>query len=289
MISWWLANRSTRSTSSGRAARSPRSSRSSRADRDVLPSAAPFDGIWEEIDRLIENKARRFGPLWEEMKTNARAASGPISQPAARSTGAVANPGPDPGVTLLIEQLRQYATGHPGQVQLPPRRPQRRFGRARRGAAPAREPRAVRRVDAADGWRDPGRGVRADRPAPLERAGWTVRDLRPDRRRRDADQCPGPPVTLYHKSLLYLVARSLERDGPYGGTRAGTRSPRSRWSACPSTSDDPQASATARPGRSVDLIGGQGSTVIGPNHEPAAARPLRRAPATESSTTTRTR
>ena len=110
MISWWLANRIYPVHivwESG--ALSTILSFLKGTIGDALPFGGPFDGIWEAIDRLIENKARRFGPLWEEMKTNARDASGTLSQPAAAIDWNRRDPGPDPGVTLLVEQLSKYA------------------------------------------------------------------------------------------------------------------------------------------------------------------------------------
>ncbi len=223
MISWWLANRVYPVHivwESG--ALSTILSFLKGTIGDVLPFGGPFDGIWEAIDRLIENKARRFGPLWEEMKTNARAASGPLSQPAASIDWNRRDPGPDPGVTLLVEQLSQYAKSHPGQV---------RFHLVGHSAGSVVLAAALRRLGAA-GLSAESMQLMGGAITVEEFAQTVLPTLRNGRLKRfatfdltdaaeDADQCPGPPVALYHKSLLYLVARSLERDGPYGRDASG--------------------------------------------------------------------
>jgi hypothetical protein len=272
MISWWLANRVYPVHivwESG--ALSTILSFLKGLVGDVLPFGGPFDGLWEGIDRFIENKGRRFGPLWEEMKTNARDASGPLTQPAAAIDWNRRDPGPNPGVTLLVEQLSQYAKAHPGQV---------RFHLVGHSAGSVVLASTLRRLGAA-GLSAESMQLMGGAITVQEFAATVIPTLKNGRLKRfatfdltdtaeDADQCPGPPVALYHKSLLYMVARSLERDGPYGRDANGNP-----LAEVPMVGLSKYLSMTVKlpngtTGALRDLIGGQGSYVIGPNHEPAA-------------------
>jgi hypothetical protein len=272
MISWWLANRVYPVHivwESG--ALSTILSFLKGVVGDVLPFGGPFDGLWEGVDRFIENKGRRFGPLWEEMKTNARAAADPLKEPAASIDWNRRDPGPNPGVTLLIEQLSAYAKAHPGQLHI------HLVGHSAGSVVLAS---TLRRLGTAglpvESMQLMGGAITVE-----EFAQTVIPNLKNGRLRRfatfdltdsaeDADQCPGPPVALYHKSLLYLVARSLERDGPYGRDANGNplaEVPMVGLSKyLPMTVKLPNGTT----GALRDLIGGPGSYVIGPNHEPAA-------------------
>lgn len=90
--------------------------------RDKLPFGALGFDLVEQADRLVEKLARsRLSWMWAEMKENAAAASAPLA-------GAVTWPpdGPDagramagmPGASLLVHRLRQYADSVDGQLDV---------------------------------------------------------------------------------------------------------------------------------------------------------------------------
>ena len=211
----WLATGSTPSTSCGRAARSRRS---------VVPQGRgercpAFGGRSTACGRGSTASSRTGPPVRAALggdEDQCRAAADPLKEPAASidwNRRDPAEPGRDAADRTAVG-LRQ---GPSRPVAHPSRGPQRGLRRPRLDAAPARHGRPAGRIDAAHGWRHHGRGIRPDRdPQPEERPSAALATFDLTDSAEDADQCPGPPVALYHKSLLYMVARSLERDGPYG-------------------------------------------------------------------------
>lgn len=174
-----------------------------------LPFGGFIDGAWEALDTALEGAGRGIRPLWERMKTNAKAASDPLLNNVSRTL--------QPGVTLFIEKLAEYWLRHPElEVHL--------VGHSAGSVVLAA---AVKRLFAynvpVDSLQLMGGAIRADD---------FVRDVVPHLAtapggdgmvRRFAaydlkngseldDVCPGPPSPpVYHKSLLYFVARSLEQ------------------------------------------------------------------------------
>jgi hypothetical protein len=177
--------------------------------REGLPAGGLLDGAWEALDTALEGAGRSIRPLWERMKTNAKMASDPLlnNQPRALQ----------PGVTLFIEKLADYWLRHPDlEVHL--------VGHSAGSVVLAA---AVKRLFAynvpVDSLQLMGGAIRADdfvrdvvpRLATAPGGDGMVRrfavyDLL-DGPELD-DVCPGPPApAVYHKSLLYFVARSLEQ------------------------------------------------------------------------------
>ena len=178
--------------------------------REVLPFGGFLDGVWEALDTKLEGAGRNIQPLWQKMKDNARAASDPLKGAAVPRTE-------QPGVTLFIEKLADYWLRHPElEVHL--------VGHSAGSVVLAA---VVRRLIAynvpVDSLQLMGGAIRADefvqqvvpelRTAPggsgMVRR-FATYDLK-DSAELD-DVCPGPPIpAVYHKSLLYFVARSLEQ------------------------------------------------------------------------------
>ena len=177
--------------------------------REGLPAGGLLDGAWEALDTALEGAGRSIRPLWERMKTNAKMASDPLlnNQPRALQ----------PGVTLFIEKLADYWLRHPElEIHL--------VGHSAGSVVLAA---AVKRLFAynvpVDSLQLMGGAIRADdfvrdvvpRLATAPGGDGLVRrfaayDLH-DGPELD-DVCPGPPApAVYHKSLLYFVARSLEQ------------------------------------------------------------------------------
>ena len=177
--------------------------------REGLPAGGLLDGAWEALDTALEGAGRSIRPLWERMKTNAKMASDPLlnNQPRALQ----------PGVTLFIEKLADYWLRHPElEIHL--------VGHSAGSVVLAA---AVKRLFAynvpVDSLQLMGGAIRADdfvrdvvpRLATAPGGDGMVRrfaayDLH-DGPELD-DVCPGPPApAVYHKSLLYFVARSLEQ------------------------------------------------------------------------------
>ena len=231
----------------------------------ILPFGGPFDGIWERVDRKLEQVGRSFRPLWEEMKRNARAASGDLSGPPDKIGWKRQDPGPDPGVSLFIEQLVGYVGRHPGKVKI------HLVGHSAGAVVLAS---ALRRLVArgieVESMQLMGGAIRVDefieKVVPQLAAGhlrrFTAFDLTDEAEQND--QCPGPPIALYHKSLLYLVARSLEKSAQ-GEAFEVPMVGLSKYLGLPF------AMPGGGPRRLVDAIGGPGSTVIAPNREGAPA------------------
>jgi hypothetical protein len=189
---------------------------------DSLKGKLPFGGLGfdlvEQFDRLAEKFARNsITWMWDQMKQNARAASDPIQGQQTWPPDPKSNP---PGATLTLGRLANYLdqqgrdnvsvhlVGHSaGSIFLAPML--------------ARLAEAQIKV-ASLGLLAPA--IRVDEFARdiLPRLGSTVDEfatfaMSDPRELDDALQQNG--VTVYHKSLLYLVSRALERvaSGDQGG------------------------------------------------------------------------
>jgi hypothetical protein len=173
-----------------------------------LPAGGVGFDLTEQWDRWVESFTRRlFSGLWEQMKGNARGAS------ASNRDGAIH------GGTLVAERLRAYAREHgPRNVRI-------HLAGHSAGSIFLTElvPRIVRTGLTIDTLAFLGGAVRVDdfaqRALPHLASGrvrrFTTFNL--TERLEQDDQCPGGPVRLYNKSLLYLVARGLEtKPGPSG-------------------------------------------------------------------------
>jgi len=222
--------------------------------REVLPFGGLRDGWWEALDTMLEGAGRNIRSLWQEMKVNARAASGDLK-------GAPTPAADEPGVTLFVQHLKAYRQRHPDlEVHLVGHS----AGSVVLGAV-------IKRLIAegiqVESLQLMGAAIRVDefvekvvselRGAPggsgmLRR--FTAYDLT-DKSELD-DTCPGPPVPIYHKSLLYFVARSLEEStGNFEVPMVGLSK------AVPKAYPMPDGSS--RP--LIDVIGGSANLVIAPN------------------------
>jgi hypothetical protein len=166
-----------------------------------LPSGGLGFDLEEHWDRLVERTSRRlFSGLWEQMKANGDGASAKVA-------------GDVRGATLVAERLRAYAARH-GAANV-------RIHLAGHSAGTiflsALGPRLVASGLRIESMAFLGGAVRSDeferRVLPHLRAGrigrFTTFNL--SERAEQDDSCPAGPITVYHKSLLYLVARGLER------------------------------------------------------------------------------
>ncbi|HEY7523994.1 MAG TPA: C1 family peptidase [Candidatus Limnocylindrales bacterium] len=175
--------------------------------KEALPFGGILDGFWEALDAKLERAGRNIQQLWREMKENAREASGPLKG---------GSPLDDPGVTLFIDRLKAYHEQHPDlEVHL--------VGHSAGSVLLASVvERLVAQKIRVESLQLMGAAIRVDEfvdkviPHLSSAPGssgmvrrFTAYDLR-DKAEAD-DVCPGPPVpAIYHKSLLYFVARSLE-------------------------------------------------------------------------------
>jgi hypothetical protein len=219
----------------------------------ALPFGGLLDGFWEAADRALEGAGRSISPLWEEMKANARAASGPLRGGPASD---------DPGVTLLIERLKAYRAKHAADLKI------HLVGHSAGSVVLAS---VVERLIAegipVESLQLMGGAIRVDdfvrqvvpALASAPNGSGMVRRFATytltDKAELD-DTCPGPPVAVYHKSLLYFVARSLEPSpGDFEVPMVGLSKaiPRSY----------PMPDGSVRP--LVDIIGGPGSWINAPN------------------------
>jgi hypothetical protein len=174
--------------------------------KEGLPFGGWLDGVWEALDRMIEGGGRNIQRLWEEMKENAIAASGPRRHGPATEA---------PGVTLFIEHLRAYHR----------RRPDLEVHLVGHSAGSVVQAGVVQRLIAegipVESLQLMGGAIPVDEfvekvvpaiQAPAGKPGvrrFTAYDLKDDVELDDV--CPGPPnPSIYHKSLLYFVARALE-------------------------------------------------------------------------------
>jgi hypothetical protein len=228
--------------------------------REVLPFGGLIEGIEEHVDRKLEGLGRDIRPLWEEMKANGRLASAPLSGEPIDWTSH--EPGTEPGVSLFVDRLTAYLALHPANVKV------HLVGHSA-GAVVLAE--VVRRLVATgiaiESMQLMGAAIRSDdfvRQVVPELASapggsgkvrrFVAYDL--TEKSEQDDTCPGPPVAIYHKSLLYFVARSLEHSSgnfevPMLGLSKDLTMP---W---------PMPDGSSR--QLVDAIGGSANAVICPN------------------------
>jgi hypothetical protein len=175
--------------------------------QEILPFGGILDGFWEALDRKLEGAGRNIQQLWGEMKDNAREASAPLKG---------GSPLDDPGVTLFIKRLKAYRQQHPDlEVHL--------VGHSAGSVVLASVvERLVEEGIRVESLQLMGAAIRVDDfirlviPHLSTSPGsdgmvrrFTAYDLK-DKAEAD-DVCPGAPLpAIYHKSLLYFVARSLE-------------------------------------------------------------------------------
>ncbi len=224
----------------------------------ALPFGGIRDGIFEAIDRAIEAAGRHIQSLWAEMKLNALLASSawtPVPAPGDADA---------PGFTYFVEQLKPYAAAHPdlqvhlvahsaGSVML--------AGAVDRLTAEGIPVQSMQLMAGAISISEFQRDVLGLLQNPSNPNGMlkriTAYDLA-DKQELD-DVCPGPPLpAVYHKSLLYFVARALEpsrdefEEPMVGLSRSAT---------------GPMPSNSAQ--HLVDLIGGAANLVQAPTPDTA--------------------
>ncbi len=190
-----------------------------------IPVGGIFGDLEEQFDRLVEGLARSsIRPLWNEMKKNAADASVAINSTV--DWRAPDRIGDLPGASLISSRLIQYIASQPqGRVEV------HLVGHSAGAIFLAS---FMERLAADDivvsSMQLLGGALRVDdfaakvlphlnpsTNAPRGRAHLgEVRLFNLSEKREQDDKCPGGPITIYHKSLLYLVARSLERS-PQGG------------------------------------------------------------------------
>jgi hypothetical protein len=219
---------------------------------DAVKEALPIGGVgfdlMEQFDRLVEGVCRnsvRF--LWEEMKQNGRAASLPIPNPGAIQWPPASSAASDamaemPGASLLVDRLAQ-AAARPGKPPLVVHLVAHSAGSVLQGSL-------LERLNAAGlpvgtmNWMAPAITVRefADTvlphlggPSPTVRR-FTSFNLSDPLELDDSLGFGG--FDVYHKSIVYLLARAFERvtggppeapilgmtkfwDDPFGGSTLG--------------------------------------------------------------------
>lgn len=222
--------------------------------KEALPFGGLLDGFWEALDRKIEAGGRNVQQLWEEMKRNAILASNPRTGKAAVE---------EPGVTLFIDHLRAYRERQPDvEVHL--------VGHSAGSVVLAA---VVRRLIAqgipVESMQLMGAAIPVDEfiemvvpaiQAPPNKPGvrrFTAYDLKDDFEL--GDTCPGPPITIYHKSLLYFVARALEP------ARDEFEKPMVGLEKFVHRGYPMQDGSTKR---LIDVIGGPSNLVIAPTEDP---------------------
>ena len=226
--------------------------------RELLPFGGLLDGFWEAADRKLEGAGRNVKPLWDEMKSNARAAAAPLRG---------GPPTDEPGVSLFISAFKAYRARHHGDVEV------HLVGHSAGSVVLAS---VVERLIAEGipvaSLQLMGGAIRVDDfirqvvpalPSAPNGTGmvgrFTAYDLK-DGVELD-DTCPGPPIPIYHKSLLYFVARALEPGaGEYETPMVGL------IKHVPATYQMPDG--TVRP--LLDVIGGPRSLVEAPNNDVVA-------------------
>lgn len=176
--------------------------------RELTPFGGPLDGIWERLDRTLEGLGRTFRPLWEEMKTNARLASADL--PAGTIDWGAKIPGKEPGVSLFIERLKAYRDAHKGELRI------HLVGHSAGSVLLAETLRQLVRskftvesmqlMGGAITIKEFNQKILPEVGKGLKR--FATYDLTDGAEQND--QCPGGPIAVYRKSLLYFVARSLE-------------------------------------------------------------------------------
>jgi len=199
---------------------------------DTLEGKLPFGGIGfdlvEQFDRLVEKLARsNFRWMWDEMKENARAASEPIGDPGAvqwpprdaHAAGAMAGM---PGASLTITRLRRYVDQH-GADDVRIHLVGHSAGAIFLASLVQRLAEAKLRAESLTLLAP---AIRVD-----EFAKRMLPHVGPDRtvarfatfamsdQRELNDRCGKGRISIYQKSLLYLVSRAFERAaaGDVGG------------------------------------------------------------------------
>lgn len=186
------------------------------AMKDLFGVRLPFGGILgdaqEGWDRFVEGKARPLvRPLWEVMKGNGREASDKLSG-APDFSATTSN---EPGASLFVARLKQYVDASPpGSVEV--HLVGHSAGAVFLGALLNR---LLEQKIPVDSMQLLGGAMTAaefsEVVAPRLGKGlgrFTAFNL--SEKREQDDRCPGGPVTLYFKSLLYFVGRSLEELPP---------------------------------------------------------------------------
>jgi pimeloyl-ACP methyl ester carboxylesterase len=170
-----------------------------------MPAGGIGFDLVEQFDRRIEGVARSsLRWLWEEMKENARHASG--DNPAA-------------GGTMMVNLIREYIDKHGADSV--------RIHLVGHSAG------SILVAGLLNRFADAGQSVRSlSLLAPAIRVDEFAREIVPhlggavgsfatfglsDKRELD-DACGAGPIDIYHKSLLYLVSRALEHRSPEGGS-----------------------------------------------------------------------
>ncbi len=189
---------------------------------DNLKGKLPMAGIGfdfiEQVDRLVEKMAgANFRWAWDQMKQNARAASDPIVKgsplawPPAADASTMARL---PGASLTVSRLAEYIAKHPA-AEVAVHLVGHSAGSIFHAGLLQRLAEAKITVDSM-ALLAPGLRVDEFRRdvLPLIGTGKTVQrfaifDLS-DQRELD-DVCGAAGINVYHKSLLYLVSRALER------------------------------------------------------------------------------
>jgi hypothetical protein len=174
---------------------------------EKLPFGGLLDGFWEAVDQKIEGLGRNIQTLWSEMKENAYLASAPRSGTSELNA---------PGVTFFLQQLKAYQDIHEDlEIHLVAHSAGSLVvaGAVERLIAMGIPVESVQLMGGAISVQEFETRVLKHLVGPQNPKGMLKRfssyDLL-DKNELD-DVCPGPPFpAVYHKSLLYFVARSLE-------------------------------------------------------------------------------
>jgi hypothetical protein len=174
---------------------------------EKLPFGGLLDGFWEAVDQKIETLGRNIQMLWAEMKENAYLASAPRAGTSELNA---------PGVTLFLQQLKGYQAIHEDlEVHLVAHSAGSLVvaGTIERLIAMGIPVESVQLMGGAISVQEFEAHVLKHIVGVPNSTGmlkrFTSYDLK-DKFELD-DVCPGPPFpAVYHKSLLYFVARSLE-------------------------------------------------------------------------------
>jgi hypothetical protein len=242
---------------------------------EVLKEKLPFGGVRfdliEQFDRLVEMVARgNFKWAWDEMKENAWAASAPLTPeeervihwpPGSADEAAMLRL---PGASLFVQRLAAYIRDcGPENVRL--HLAGHSAGTIFHAALLPRLEQAGVKVDTlallAGGLRvdDFVRHV-------LPRLGQQVRRTTlfnlSDERELD-DRCPPQGLSIYHKSLLYMVSRGLEPAAVGGRFEVPLIGLQTFYA---------QPLAPGETGTLNDLLAGKAEVVISPQSAPADAR-----------------
>jgi pimeloyl-ACP methyl ester carboxylesterase len=226
-----------------------------RHEQEHLPWGGLLDGAWEALDTTLEIAGRSIQNLWREMKGNARLAAAPWSKPIDVTA---------PGVTAFIKYLKMYRAAHPDlEVHLVGHS----AGSVLLGAVVERlaaENIPVESLQLMGGaisidefLGGVGKHLQGIPGSDGLVTQFTAYDLQEAFELDDV--CPGPPIpAVYHKSLLYFVARALEpgmfeHEKPMVGLERTIKAPLNPPS----------------PTSLFDLIGGSPNLVVAPNSDPS--------------------